>query len=167
MSKKSFQKVLRHSLGAFTRPLFENSEGDLPSEISYPFDLIYFKPEEFQRCTPRCDIMDMNHHFMYELDRLRSFLRRPIVLNSAYRSVEYELKHGRSGTSSHCKGLAVDIKCDDSQYRFHLLLCILGTPAFEFCRIGIGKNFVHLDLDPDKPSAVWIYDDNKDFFDLI
>lgn len=140
--------------------------GDLPESISYPFDLIYFKPEEFKRCTPSCDIMDMNPAFMRDLDRLRSYLRRPIVINSAFRSVDYELRKGRPGTSSHCKGLAVDIKCDDPTYRLQLLLCVIGHPSFSFCRIGIGENFVHLDCDPDKPAAIWTYN-NGDFWNLI
>lgn len=146
--------------------LFENSSGDLPEEIAYPYYLVYFKDEEFKRCTPSCSIMDMNPAFMRELDRLRSYLKRPIIINSAFRSVDYELRKGRSGSSSHCKGLAVDIRCDDSDYRLRLLTTIFGMPGLSICRVGIGENFVHLDCDPDKPPAIWTYN-NADFWSLI
>lgn len=84
----------------------------------------------------------MDPWFLQLLDKLRDYCGFPIMLNSAYRSVEYEKQHGRSGNSMHCKGRAVDIHCTDP-YKRHALVkyaVILGFPG-----IGIYPTFVHLD----------------------
>lgn len=119
----------------------------------------YFSEKEFKRCIPSCSMSDMSIQLLIALDDLRSYVGMPIVLNSAYRSVEYEKKNGRSGTSSHCKGLAVDIHCTDSIQRMKILeytFCDSNVyhPAF---RVGISKNFIHLDIDTCKPYCVWTY----------
>ena len=144
---------------------FGSDSGDLPESIAYPYNLEFFRDIEFKCCTPSCSIMDMNPQFMYLLDRLRKFLGKPIVLNSAYRSLEYELNRGRSGRSAHCKGLAVDIRCPDSKYRLDLLCCLF-SPGFDICRIGIGENFIHLDVDKSLPPGVWTYHD-KNFEEIL
>lgn len=130
--------------------------GDLPDNIAYPYDLSYFTEEEFNHCTPPCSLMDMDRHFMYGLDRARSFARVPFRITSAYRSFKWELDHGRKGTSSHCKGLAVDIACTDPVVRWSIIWSLCWE--FDFPRIGINKNYIHVDIDKDKPSAIWLYD---------
>lgn len=112
----------------------------------------YFKPEEFQCCKPSCKLEDMNEEFMQKLDDARSICSYKFVLNSAYRSPEYEKLQGRSGTSSHCKGLAVDISCLTSQCRLKMLLALL---AVGFRRIGIYPTFLHVDSDISKPASIW------------
>lgn len=136
--------------------LFQDSPADdLPGYLAYPYDLQYFKPEEFKRCSPACDIMDMVPEFMYRLDLMRQFASIPIVINSAYRSFDYEVKHGRPGTSSHTKGIAADIRCRDTKERYLLLAAAFYA---DIPRIGIGKNFIHVDIDTSKPSCIWLYD---------
>lgn len=73
------------------------------------------------------------------------------TITSAFRSQSYERSKGRKGTSSHCKGLAVDISTRDSHTRFKVVTaCILaGIP-----RIGIGKTFVHVDIDETKAHPI-------------
>ena len=114
--------------------------------------LRHFKPEEFQWCKPACKIDDMDEDFMRKLDDARSICSYKFVLNSAYRSPEYEIQHGRSGTSSHCKGLAVDISCLTSQCRLKMLLALLSVG---FRRIGIYPSFLHVDSDISKPASIW------------
>ena len=92
---------------------------------------------------------------MILLDKMRKIINQPIIINSAYRSEEYERKKGRNGTSSHCKGNAVDIRCNSDSYKF---LIVQTALSLGFGRIGIGANFVHLDLDSDKTQKVmWTY----------
>lgn len=117
--------------------------------------LIYFTPEEFYKCTPSCSIDDMRPFFMSRLEMARELAGIPFVLNSAYRSVDWEKQHNRTGTSSHCKGVAVDVRCFESDKRYKIVRAAL---AAGFRRIGIARNFVHLDLDSSKPSSIWLYD---------
>ena len=116
---------------------------------------IYFSENDFKNCTPACSIDDMDENLIILLDRMRKIINQPIIINSAYRSVEYEKKKGRNGISSHCTGKAVDIHCGSDSYKF---LIVQTALSLGFGRIGIGSNFVHLDLDNDKTQKVmWTY----------
>lgn len=44
-----------------------------------------------------------------KINIIRKAYNKPMVVTSGYRTVENELKHGRSGKSDHCKCKAVDI----------------------------------------------------------
>lgn len=112
----------------------------------------FFKPEEFKKCIPACSIDQMDEDFMQKLDDARTLCSYAFVLNSAYRSPEYERAHGRTGTSSHTKGLAVDISCLTSRCRAQMLLALFSVG---FRRIGIYPTFLHVDSDIDKPVSVW------------
>lgn len=115
----------------------------------------YFAEAEFQRCSPACSLQDMNRAFMWMLDAIREEAGIPLVLTCAYRSKEHDLAKGRSGNSAHTKGLAVDIRCNSSATRMKIVKAAL-TVGID--RIGIGKNFIHLDADHTLPRGVmWDY----------
>lgn len=117
----------------------------------------YFSPKEFKACTPPCDISQMDAGFLALLDEVRESAGIPLVLNSAYRSEEYELSHDRSGNSAHTKGKAVDIRCNTSANRYKIVAAAL---ACGISRVGIGETFVHLDNDETLPQGViWDYYD--------
>lgn len=103
--------------------------------------LKYFKPDEFNRCTPSCEIWYMDMNFMTKLDKAREMSKVPFILNCAYRSVEYDVKKGRSGRSMHCLGRAVDIRCIDSVSRREIVFCCLCQGL----SVGIHKDFIHVD----------------------
>lgn len=111
----------------------------------------YFSPSEFRRCNPPCFITDMKPEFLELLDNVREKAGIPMVLNSAYRSKAYEFSKGRNGTSTHCKGTAVDVRANASANVFKIVKAALECG---FRRIGIGNRFVHLDVDPDKVQDV-------------
>lgn len=116
----------------------------------------YFAPKEFKNCTPSCSIDDMAQGFLNTMDALREKAGIPIVINCAYRSQEWETKHNRPGTSSHCKGIAVDIRCNSLQNRFKIVSAAL---AIGIRRIGIAPTYIHIDGDNQKSRDVmWIYD---------
>lgn len=102
----------------------------------------YFTELEFKRCTPSCSMRDMEPEFLARLDEIRERAGIPLVLNSAYRSKAYEKSKGRTGTSAHCEGCAVDIRCNTGANRLKIVRAALAT-GIE--RIGIGKTYVHLD----------------------
>lgn len=114
----------------------------------------YFKPEEFEQCSPPCKISDMNEDFMRKLDDARSLCSYAFNLNSAYRSQEYERSRGRhlNNIGAHSKGVAVDISCLTSRCRLQMLLALL---AVGFRRIGIYPTFIHVDMDKDKTPSIW------------
>lgn len=116
----------------------------------------YFSAEEFRRCTPSCSILNMNTEFLNTLDKVRELAHIPLVLNSAFRSVEYEKSKGRAGTSAHCQGKAVDIRCNTSANRLTIIRAALAA-GIE--RIGVGKTYIHLDTATDKghPAGIWHY----------
>lgn len=112
----------------------------------------YFDWRDFERCTPRCSEEQMNEKFMRKLDKARDKAGIPFILNSAYRSVIWEKTKGRSGTSSHTKGVAVDIRCDNSNDRFKIVNALLNVG---FKRIGIYDSFIHVDSDKEKVEGIF------------
>lgn len=104
----------------------------------------YFKEVEYK--------MDVD--FLVKLDKAREFAKVPFVINSAYRSPEHK-QSIKNPTSSHIKGLAVDIKATDSRTRYKVLNALMHVG---FNRIGIADTFIHVDDDKDKSQQViWTY----------
>lgn len=97
---------------------------------------------DFSTCTPKCSELQMDKVFCARLEDAWKIY--PFRLNSAFRTPEWERKHGRAGTSAHCKGRAVDIATPDSRTRWYVLNALLRVG---FSRFGIGKAFIHVDDD--------------------
>ena len=96
----------------------------------------------------------MDKTFLLKLDEARERAGIPFVINSAYRSPEHPLSI-KNPTSSHIKGLAVDISVTNSRQRFIVLNTLLEVG---FTRIGIADTFIHVDLDNEKSKEViWTY----------
>ena len=97
---------------------------------------------------------NMNKEFLFVLDEAREFAGIPFIINSAYRSPEHPLSI-KNPSSSHIKGLAVDIKATDSTTRFKIVKALVEVG---FKRIGIADTFIHVDLDLDKTqNVIWTY----------
>lgn len=125
-------------------------------------ELRYFTDEELISVThPEPDDVRTDPKSYYSpklllmLDTLRHFAGIPVVLSSGYRCQSYNKIVGGKPSSSHCKGLAVDIKATSSDQRYHYLRAAFLSG---FSRIGIGSGFMHLDIDDSKASGVvWLY----------
>ena len=94
----------------------------------------------------------MNVKFLAKLDEAREFAKIPFVINSAYRSPEHP-ESIKNPTSSHIKGLAVDISVKDSVTRFKVLNAnsmMLGWQYYEpegdfdFYEVNICLVFIQL-----------------------
>jgi len=97
---------------------------------------------------------NMNKEFLFVLDEAREFAGIPFIINSAYRSPDHPLSI-KNPSSSHIKGLAVDIKATDSVTRFKIVKALIEVG---FTRIGIADTFIHVDLDLDKTqNVIWTY----------
>lgn len=115
----------------------------------------YFKENEFESCIPVCSLQDMSQTFIDKLDMLRSIAGIPLVLNCAYRSVEWERLKGRNMSGDHPQGKGVDIRCNTSQNRYKIL-----KAAFQvgFRRIGVANGFIHVgDGDHLPNDVIWMY----------
>lgn len=113
----------------------------------------YFTEKEFNAIG--CSLSDMNEDFMRKLDKIRKICNFPFYINSAYRSKESELKKGRNGKSSHCKGVAVDIKALKDSEKYMIVQTAMSQGI---TRIGIAKNYIHLDADKEKnQNVIWTY----------
>lgn len=113
----------------------------------------YFAEVEFDLCTPKCKKSDMDDRFMTRLNSARELTGIPFILNSAYRSPEWDKKKGRSGTGFHTKGRAVDIRCHDPFARADI---IYAAMCCGLNGIGIADSYIHLD-DRDEP-CIWLYE---------
>ena len=115
----------------------------------------HFSESEFQRCSPACYWSDMSAAFMKRLERFREIVACPVYLNSAFRSSAYEIQHGRTGSSMHTFGRAVDIRCRSNQERLKFIRAAIECG---FNGIGIGYNYIHLDdRDDCMNPCMWLY----------
>ena len=97
---------------------------------------------------------NMDEEFLERLDQARAFADIPFIINSAYRSPNHPLSV-KNPSSSHIKGLAVDIKATDNATRFKIVEALISVG---FTRIGIADTFIHVDLDFDKrQNIIWTY----------
>ena len=85
----------------------------------------------------------MHPDFLKAIDDLREVCGFPFVLTSAYRAKTHPAERNKPNPGMHTKGLAADIKCTGSYERYKILKHAL---AAGFTGIGIGKDFIHLDI---------------------
>jgi uncharacterized protein YcbK (DUF882 family) len=114
----------------------------------------YFIDSEFEcPCCPGQHLI--SQELVSKLDSARIELCRPIVITSGYRCIHHNIDVGGLISSSHRRGLAVDIRCLTSGYRYRLIQALL---AVGIKRIGIREDFIHVDIDPKKdPEVIWVY----------
>ena len=102
----------------------------------------------------------MKDAFIKMLDDARIIANTPFIITSGYRTKEYNaelIKKGykASPNSSHCKGVAADIKITNSYTRFKIIQALVMVG---FKRIGVAKDFIHCDLDFEKQQNIlWTY----------
>lgn len=100
-----------------------------------------FSPEEIA-CNGDGKVM-LNFRALDMLQKLRTKIGRPLILNSAYRSPAYNKKIGGATNSMHMRGIAFDVRMDNhNPETFERAAVELG-----FRGIGHypGSNFMHID----------------------
>ncbi|MAK54946.1 MAG: peptidase M15 [Pusillimonas sp.] len=118
--------------------------------------LKYFKFSEFDSPDKPESGKDMDGTFIQLLDKARGIANIPFRITSGYRTEEWNKKVGGRVGSSHLKGLAADIFYTNNRERFLIMSALLEVG---FTRIGLGRNFIHCDLDFDKDlGVIWTYD---------
>jgi len=115
----------------------------------------YFRIAEFE-CSCGCRENGIKLPFIDTLDKIRGEMSgMALVITSGYRCPKHNAEVGGKKNSSHLKGLAADISCTTSRMRFMILKAAINNGV---ARIGIAKDFIHLDMDPGLPALVaWLY----------
>ena len=115
----------------------------------------YFNYEEFDSPDIQGSGQLMDPKLLEMIDEAREIYGKPIHVTSGYRTVEHNRRVGGVKSSSHLKGLAIDVACVNSDDRFAMLSALLEVG---FNRIGVAKTFIHVDIDKDKsPKVFWVY----------
>lgn len=114
---------------------------------------IHFDLDEFS--CPHCGKNKIETSFVKDLDQAREDAGIPFKINSGYRCPVHNMKIGGTENSAHVYGVASDIECLTSRYRFKILNSLIFVG---FTRIGIAEDFIHVDSDKNKdPEVVWLY----------
>ena len=122
--------------------------------------LKYFSLREFDSPDLEKSGTNMDLSFIGKLENAREKAGIPFKINSGFRTEEHNEKVGgkqkteSSKGSSHLYGYAADIAATDGVTRWKIVKSLIDSG---FSRIGIAKTFIHVDSDPDKPSAIWSY----------
>lgn len=83
-----------------------------------------------------------------QLEIIRTHLGQPIIINSAYRTVDYNKKVGGAIRSQHLTASAVDIavKGLDPHYIFTTIRSLMRSGVIMGGCVILYKNFVHYDI---------------------
>jgi len=114
----------------------------------------YFTHSEFDSPDAPGSGKDMCTDFLAMIDNARGIAGIPFKINSGMRTIAHNRSLGSKDTSSHIKGCAADIHCNNSVDRSKIVAALIQA---NFRRLGIAETFVHVDCDNDKPNAIWLY----------
>ena len=135
--------------------IWKNSIENIEKEMA----LKYFKLIEFDSPDSKGSGKNMTRDFLKKLDRARDIANVSFKISSGFRTAQHNISLRKQGykasaNSSHLKGCAADIICNDSGTRQKI---VNGLIQAGFTRIGIAKTFIHCDTDKDKNDAIWLY----------
>ena len=100
----------------------------------------HFSQQEFT-CKCGCGEVLIDMQLVYGLEVLRRLLRKPIIINSAYRCEAHNKAVGGVDNSQHRLGTAADIRVSGmTPSEIHKLACNI------FDGVGLYDNFVHVDV---------------------
>ena len=116
---------------------------------------LYFEYSEFDSPDQVGSYKHMNVEFLNKLAQARKIAAVGFKITSGYRSPAHNEKVGGVPNSSHTLGHAVDIYAPTSRQKYIIINALLQAG---FDRIGIAKNFIHVDDDPSKnEDVIWTY----------
>ncbi len=94
------------------------------------------------------DVLNNVKELAQELQKIRDLYGKPIRINSAYRSLEYNRTIGSKDTSQHVKGTAADIVIngvDPSELAYWIKFWI-AEGLLKEGGVGLYNTFVHYDI---------------------
>jgi len=112
----------------------------------------FFKKEDFA-CRCGCGLNNISFDLVRKLNIARFLCGFPFIVNSAVRCISHNKFVSGSVSSSHLLGFAVDIAVKSPLQRFKMVQVLM---SLGFDRIGIYKDFIHIDIDPFKTqNVIW------------
>ena len=111
-------------------------------------------PDEIGSGLPKSQGGKMDLEFLHKLDEARMLAGTPFKITSGYRTEAHNKKVGGVKGSSHTKGCSLDISVNSGLQRGAITCALIKAG---FTRLGIAKTFIHVDLDKNKQSAIWLY----------
>lgn len=113
----------------------------------------YFKNETACRC---CGADETDPKLLDMMNGARILYGKPIYTSCMYRCVEHNAEVGGSSTSSHLKGLAVDVVLKSKGKDTLDLIELFMRVGFERFVLYKDKNIIHIDIDKDKPKGIFL-----------
>lgn len=115
----------------------------------------FFEYGEFDSPDEKGSYINMSVDFLNKLAAARKAAAVSFKITSGYRTPKHNEKVGGVPSSSHTKGHACDIYAPTSRQKFLIINSLLQAG---FNRIGVAKNFIHVDDDPSKAEdVIWTY----------
>lgn len=116
---------------------------------------LYFEYNEFDSPDKPGSYINMDVDFLNRLAEARKLAGIAFKITSGYRTPKHNESVGGVPSSSHTRGYAADIYAPTSRQKYLIVNALL---AVGFDRIGVSKNFIHVDIDKDKPAeTIWTY----------
>jgi uncharacterized protein YcbK (DUF882 family) len=116
---------------------------------------MFFEYSEFDSADESGSYINMDVGFLNKLSKARELAAIGFKITSGYRSPAHNAKVGGVPSSSHTIGRAVDIYAPTSRQKYIIINALLQAG---FNRIGVAKNFIHVDDDPSKDEdVIWTY----------
>ena len=103
----------------------------------------HFKVREFA-CKDGSQIVFIDVYLVSILDILRNKIGKPVIINSGYRTPEWNAKCGGAKYSYHMRGMAADIRVNGISAK--QLANELNAIIPEECGIIVYKSWVHFDV---------------------
>lgn len=105
-----------------------------------------FKVREFA-CNDGSDVILIHPDLPSVLQNIRNQFGKPIIINSGYRTPEYNKKVGGATRSQHCYGTAADIVVDGVSPASVAAAAEKALKEMDYPGgIGLYKSFVHVDV---------------------
>lgn len=102
----------------------------------------------------QAEIEGLDTELVAKLDWARGRSGIPFIITSGRRTPEENERAMGVDASAHIKGLAVDLRCSDSESRYKMLNALFLAG---FKRLGVYDKHIHADLDPGLPQDVcWV-----------
>lgn len=104
---------------------------------------------------PHKKLDDLSTELAWIINVVEAQLKMNLQISSGVRCEECNKKVEGKTNSAHLTGKALDIKVSTSDERYQLVESFIERGIN---RIGIGKDFIHIDIDKTKPQEVmWVY----------
>jgi uncharacterized protein YcbK (DUF882 family) len=114
----------------------------------------HFSRREFA-CPCGCGLCEPKKELVDLLEEMRAALGAPVRINSGLRCETHNLAVGGKASSAHLTGEAADVSAETGEKLFSAARAGFLAGAR---RVGIGRNFVHVDVSASLPSPrLWTY----------